>query len=47
MPDILAITETKLKEGEIYGNIILPRNRFVQGDSTTLAEGVAFYVKEP
>ena len=46
MPDILAITERKLKEGEIYRNISFPKYRFVRVDSTTLVERVVFYVKE-
>ena len=45
MPDISTITETKLKEGEIYGNILL-KHRFVHVDSARLAGGVAFYEKE-
>ena len=45
-PEIIALTETKLKENYISGNIELPGYKFIHVNSSTLAGGVGFYIKE-
>ena len=45
-PEIIALTETKLKENCISGNIELPGYKFIHVNSSTLAGGVGFYIKE-
>ena len=45
-PEIIALTETKLKENYIRGNIELPGYKFIHVNSSTLAGGVRFYIKE-
>jgi len=41
-PEVIAITETKLRIGRIYSNIDLPEYKMIP----TSARGVRFYVKE-
>ena len=45
LPDVIAITETKLNKDLIYNNIDIDGYNFVHSDSTTNAGGVGFYVK--
>ena len=40
------LTETKLKENYISGNIELPGYKFIHVNTSTLAGGVGFYIKE-
>jgi len=44
-PDIVAISETKLKEDNIYRNINLNGYTFIHKDSKTCAGGVGLYLK--
>ena len=43
-PKIIAISETKLQEGKIYGNIKLDGYQFIHRDSITSASGVGLYI---
>ena len=44
-PDVLAVSETKLKENMIHSNIELNRYQFIHRDSRTFAGRVGIYVK--
>ena len=46
LPDIIAITETKLTNGIINSNIHLTGYAFLHCDSSTKAGGVGLYIKE-
>ena len=46
LPDIIAITETKLTNGIIKSNIHLTGYAFLHCDSSTKAGGVGLYIKE-
>jgi len=45
-PDIIAISETKLRKGQLKSNINLDNYTFTHVDSTTNAGGVGFCVKD-
>ena len=44
-PDVVAVSETKLKENMIHSNIELNGYQFIQRNSYTFAGGVGIYVK--
>ena len=43
--DIIALTETKLRENELYQYINIDGYKFIHKDSPTLAGGVGLYIK--
>ena len=45
MPDIIAITETKLKKDELQTNIDINDYNFIHSDSDSQAGGVGLYIK--
>ena len=45
LPDVIAITETKLQNDTIYNNIDIAEYNFIHADSLTKAGGVNFYIK--
>ena len=45
MPDIIAITETKLKKDELQTNIGINGYNFIHSDSDSQAGGVGLYIK--
>ena len=45
MPDIIAITETKLKKYELQTNIGINGNNFIHSDSDSQAGSVGLYIK--
>ena len=44
LPDLKAITETKLQNNTIYNNIDIAGYNFIHADSLTKAGGVGFYI---
>ena len=44
-PDVIAITETKLRESHIYSNIDIEGFTVIHKDSASLAGGAGLYVK--
>jgi len=45
-PDLVAISETKLREGNIVQNIELDGYGFLRSDSAICAGGVGLYIKK-
>ena len=46
MPDIIAISETKITYGQILVNVDINGYEFIHCDSTTKAGGVGIYIKK-
>ena len=46
LPDVLAITETKLKPDQVHTNINLEGYTFIHSDSEKLSGGVGFCIKK-
>ena len=46
MPNIIAISETKITYGQILVNVDINGYDFIRCDSTTKAGGVGIYVKK-
>ena len=46
MPDIIAISETKITYGQILVNVDINGYDFIHCDSTTKAGGVGIYIKK-
>ena len=46
MPDIIAISETKITNGQILVNVDINGYDFIHCDSTTKAGGVGIYIKK-
>ena len=46
LPDVIAISETKITKNALYLNINLHGYSFLHCDSKTKARNVAFYIKE-
>ena len=45
LPDIIAITKTKLRNDTIYNNIDIAKYNYIHADSLTKEGGVGFYIK--
>ena len=45
LPDVIAITKTKLRNDTIYNNIDIAKYNYIHADSLTKEGGVGFYIK--
>ena len=46
LPDIIAITKTKLAKNQIVVNIHIDGYNFIHSDSSSRADGVGLYIKD-